>query len=104
MAQFPRGMLLDLNPTWIGEWSHNMDMVLFLVSFSGFPYPAWCTDATKISTWSDRNSCTLSEFRIRIHVHVNTLINNYMKRFLPYAVYRMPYTGCRMLVNATEVQ
>ena len=103
-SHHPQDVLLAQFSLYVHKGGLKPDSFHFLVSFSGFPYPAWCTDAAKISTWSDRNSCTLSEFRIRIHVHVNTLINNYMKRFLPYAAYRMPYTGCRMLVNATEVQ
>ena len=74
----------------------------FLTPFSGVPYPGWYTERQKSHHGAIEIAVpypyTLSVFRTR--VHVNNLIDNYIKKFLPYAVYRMPYAGCFMLVNA----
>ena len=73
--QFAKVLFLVEEPKWVVMRSPNdMSMTSYLMSFFGFPYPAWCTDAAKIATWSGRNSRTASV--CHTCVHVNTLIDN----------------------------
>ena len=85
--------LIDLSSTWIGMFLNKMGMTSYLTSFSGFPNAALCTNAAKSLHGAIEIAVTYpySVSVCRIRVHVNTFIDNSMKRFLPDAVDRMPY-------------
>ena len=80
-----------------------MDWDVFLTSFSGFPYPAWCTDAAKIATWSERNSRILSVSVCRTRVHVKKVFAVCLKKD---AVCRMPDAceRCFLLIEPSKYE